>query len=176
MFIRTILPALALAVAASTVGAQTLGDLDNAEAALVAAWEKTPLAARRAVFVTERAAQYGQFSERTNPVFKPGEALLTYVEPVGYAWKPAGPDGFVFGVTLDFVLKNKAGQILGGQEKFLNFSQTSKNRVRELFLNISLGLTGATPGEYVVEYTLRDQGSQKTTVIRQPFQIAAAAP
>ena len=153
------------------LAAQTLGDIEQRENALATAWESTPLTIRRAVFVSKRAELYGQFAQRPNTVFKPGEPLLTYVEPVGYNWKP-GPDGFAFGLTLDFVIKSRTGEILGGQEKFLNYAQTSRHKVRELMVNITLNLTGAPPGDYVVEWRMRDDNSPKTVAFEQAFSIA----
>lgn len=165
--------ALALSFAGSPpVAAQTLQEVEQREAALATAWESTPLAVRRAQFVTKRADLYGQFTPRASNVFRSGEALLTYVEPVGYTWKPVGADGFAFGLTLDFVVKSRSGEILGGQEKFLNYAQTSRHKVRELMVNITLNLSGAAPGDYVVEWRMRDDNSPKTVTFEQTFSIA----
>lgn len=173
--IRAAALAVSLTLAPTLAGsamAQTLRDIEAREAALATAWEATPLAVRQSVFVTKKADLYGQVAPRPSNVFKAGEALLTYVEPVGYVWKPAGPDGFTFGLTLDFVIKSRSGEILGGQERFLNYAQTSRHKVRELMINITLNLAGAPPGEYVVVYTMRDDNSPKSTTFEQTFSIA----
>jgi hypothetical protein len=122
-----------------------LTDLDQKEAEVSAAWERTPLTVRRALFVTERARLYGAYTERPSNVFKAGEPLLTYVEPAGYAWTP-GPNGFTFGVTLDFLIKGKDGKILGGQEKFLNFSQTEPSQGARVDGQRQPGRGGRTTG------------------------------
>ena len=135
------------------------------------AWEKLPLTQKRAVFVTTKPEIYGGYEERKSNVFKPGEPLLTYVEPVGYTWKPNGSGEFQFGVVVDFLVKTPEGKILGGKEKLLTFAQKSRNRVQELMVNISLSVSGAPAGGYVVAYTIRDLYSSKVSTFEQPFRI-----
>lgn len=169
---RSIASSLFALAAATAASAQSLKEIDAREQALVQAWEATPLGARRAMFVTEKAPIYGAYTARPDAVFKPDEPLVAYIEPVGYLWKPAG-DAFRFGVTLDFVVKKRDGAILGGQEKFLAYDQTSRAKLRELMLNVTLTLSGITPGDYIVEYTMRDASSAKTVKIELPFTIKA---
>ena len=160
---------IVLGQSASGPASQALSEIDRKEKDLVAAWEKSPLVIRKAVFVTEKAPLYGAYSPRPSNVFKKGEPVLAYLEPVGYGWKPEG-DAFILGITLDVVLKSKDGKILGGQEKFLNSQQTSRHKLRELMLNVTLSL-GSTPGDYVVEFVAKDLGG-KSGSVSMPFTIA----
>lgn len=171
MPIRPILALVFLAAASGAASGQTIAEIERREAEVVAAWERTPLGVRRAVFVEARPKLFGAYTERAGAVFKPGEPLLTYAEPVGYSWTP-DPEGYRFGVTLDFLVKSRDGKVLGGQEKFLTFSQTSRSKVRELMLNVDLNLTGAPAGDYMVQYVLHDIGNGRTATIEQPFRIA----
>ena len=171
----TALACLTLAAAPGALGpaaAQTLQEIDARQQAVVEAWEKTPLTVRRAVFVTAPAKIYGAFEERPSNSFKGGEPLYTYVEPLGYAWKKQADGTYAFGLTVDFTIKTPKGQVLGGQEKFLNYAQTSRYRNQELMVNMTLNVSGAPPGDYIVTYTLRDAHSPKTAVIEQAFKIA----
>jgi hypothetical protein len=152
--------------------AQSVPELDKREAALVEAWEKMPLTVRRALFETDRAEGFGQYKERTSNVFKPGEKLVAYVEPAGYGWKEAGPGEFEFGFNVDFLLKSPDGKVLGGQENFANLALKSHARNREFMLNLTMNVSGAPPGDYVLEYKLRDVTGDKSTVIQLPFKIA----
>lgn len=158
------------ALAPAPPGAQTPDDVARKEDELVAVWERTPLDIRRAVFVTERPQIYGAYQERGSNVFKAGETLLTYVEPVGFTWTRDG-EVYKFGVTIDFLLKSADGKVLGGQDRFMEFSRTSRNRVRELMVNIDLNVSGAPAGTYVVEYKLHDIGNGRTASVAQTFQI-----
>ncbi|HEY8565711.1 MAG TPA: hypothetical protein VIL65_09440 [Beijerinckiaceae bacterium] len=170
----TALACLALAgmpIVSGPAAAQTLQEVEARQQAVVEAWEKTPLTARRAVFVTAPATIYGAFQERPSNTFKSGEPLYSYVEPVGYAWKSLGNGEYAFGLTVDFTIKRPNGQVLGGQEKFLNYAQTSRYRNQEVMVNLTLTISGAPPGDYIVTYTMRDANSAKTATIEQPFKI-----
>jgi hypothetical protein len=160
---------LASLALASPATAQTLQDIERREADLLAAWEKTPLTMRTATFVTEKAPLYGTFTPRPSSSFKQGEPILAYLEPVGYGWKAQG-DEVVLGMTLDVVLKTRDGKILGGQEKFLNYQQASRRRMRELMLNVSLNLGNTPAGDYVVEFVAEDL-TGKSGSVTLPFTV-----
>ena len=120
------------------------------------------------MFVTEKAPIYGAYTERPAS-FKRGETLLIYMEPIGYAWQPQGDD-VLLGITLDVLLKSKDGKILGGQEKFLNYQQASRHKLRELMLNVTLTLGQTPPGEYIAEFVAKDLAG-KSTNVAMPFTI-----
>jgi hypothetical protein len=170
--LRTLLLVLALLVAASASRAQSLQEIDRREAAVVEAWEKTPLTMRRVVFVAEPPAGFGQFVERKSNIFKPGEKLVAYAEPVGYGWKESGKGSFEFGFNVDFLVKTREGKVLAGQENFAKLTEMSRARNREFMVTLTMNVTGAPPGDYVLEYKLRDLASDKSTVIDLPFKIA----
>ncbi len=129
-----------------------------------------PLTVRRAMFVTQAAPLIGAWTERPSNVFKAGEDIRTYVEPVGYTWKPRG-DMFDFGVNVDFEVKSANGKILGGQENFSHVAFSNHMRIQELMLNLRLSPEGFPAGRYVVEYKLHDQNSDKVTSFALPFTI-----
>src|SRR5438105_1187781 len=97
---------------------QSMEEFNKREAALLEAWEKMPLGVRRALFENQRAEGFGQYEERSSNVFKPGEKLIAYVEPVGYGFKEVGPGSFEFGFNVDFLIKSPDGKMLAGQENF----------------------------------------------------------
>lgn len=150
----------------------TLQDLDSLDHAVNEAWSAMPLTQRHAMFVANRPTIYGGYEERPSTVFAPGEKLVTYVEPVGYAWTPT-EGGYRFGITMDFAVKAPDGTILAGKEAFQAFTFTSRFKNREVFINVTLSVDGLKPGDYVLTYTLRDNGSAKTSRFSQPFTIAA---
>ncbi len=151
--------------------APALAEIDALDRAVTEAWEKMPLTQRRALFVSAPASLYGGYAERPTNVFAPGEKLLTYIEPVGYTWKPGADGTYQFGLTLDFAIKSADGKILGGQDAFQSFDFTSRFKNRELFLSVTMSISGAEPGNYILVYTLRDKGSAKTSNFAQPFTI-----
>jgi hypothetical protein len=152
------------------IAAIALKNLDELQQDVIDAWEKMPLVVRRAIFVTEQPAMIGAYSERRSSVFKSGEKLLTYMEPVGYTWTPRG-NMFDFGLSADFILKSADGKILGGQDNFAKVSLSSRTKLQELMFNLTMSLDGADPGKYILEYRLHDQGSDKSVTVDQPFTI-----
>ncbi len=156
---------------AKEAAVKSLKDLEAAQRTVSDIWTTMPLSARRVIFVKESPDTYGVYSERASNVFKAGEKLITYVEPVGYAWKANG-DSFDFGLIADFVLKTKDGKVLGGQEKLLTVNKTSHYKNQELMIVLTLTVTGLDPGQYAVDYKLKDYNSDKSAVISQAFTIA----
>jgi hypothetical protein len=129
---------------------------------------------RRALFVADHPHGFGLYQERASNVFKPGEALVTDAEPVGYGAKDAGNSLLQFGFAVDFLIKSPDGQILTGQQDFARLTQQSYVRNLEFMPLLTLDVSGAPPGDYVGEYKLRDISGDKTTSFELPFKIAPA--
>ncbi|MEH3147614.1 MAG: hypothetical protein PGN34_20215 [Methylobacterium frigidaeris] len=159
--------------AAAPVRAPTLADLAAAEQVVVDVWTRLPFAARRAMFVREKADVFGGYDPRPTSVFTHGETLLSYIEPVGYGWKPVGPDTVEFGITADFEILDRAGKVLAGQKALLNSRLVSHAKNREFFINLSMNLDGAPPGDYVLAYILHDAATGRSTRVEQPFTLRA---
>jgi hypothetical protein len=151
--------------------AQSLDEIEKRDAAVVEAWQTAPLTVRHAVFVSEHPTGFGIYKERASNIFKPGEKLAVYAEPVGYGWKRLGDGLFEFGFVVDFLVKSADGEILAGKQDFARLVQRSHVRNREFMLTLDLDLTGATPGNYVVQYALHDIASDKSTSFDLPFKI-----
>ncbi|MEA1833746.1 hypothetical protein U8607_16805 [Methylobacterium durans] len=146
---------------------------EAAERAASEAWERLPFSTRRAMFVTRKAALYGDYDARGSNVFAPGEPLVSYVEPLGFAYRKSG-DLYTFEGTIDFAIRTKSGEELGSQKAFQSYSLTSHARAREFFLNLTITLDGAPAGDYVLAVTLNDTVRKMSTEIEQPFTIRAA--
>src|SRR5258708_33020456 len=101
--LRLVLLLFMVLTAASAVEAQSLRETGRRYAAVLEAWEKTPLTVRRALFVADHPHGFGLYQERASNVFKPSEALVTYAEPVGYGAKDAGNGLLEFGFAVDFL-------------------------------------------------------------------------
>jgi hypothetical protein len=161
-----------LACLAGSGHAQSAADIDKLDAAMVEAWAAAPLSVRHAAFVSGSPDGFGQYVERPNNVFKPGEKLIAYAEPAAYGWKDAGNGQYEFGFAVDFVLKSPSGDILAGKQDFAKLVEKSHARNREFMVVLTLNVTGAPPGDYVLQYTLRDVAGPKTVSFDLPFKIA----
>lgn len=161
-----------LALQAGSAAAQSLDDIDKAEKALDAAWEKAPLSIRQAHFVNGDPAGFGVYEARPDSTFRPGEKLVIYAEPVAYGWKSNDDGTFTFGFDIDLTLKSADGTELLKKPNFGHLVITSHAKNREFLLKLSLDVTGADPGNYLLEYAVRDITSAKSTVISEPFSIS----
>lgn len=170
--LRAVTVLLMLSALVQTSFAQSLSEIDKRDAAVIEAWQATPLTVRHAVFVSEHPAGFGMYTPHASDSFKPGEKLTAYAEPVGYGWKQVGNGMFEFGFVVDFLVKSPDGKILAGKQDFARLVQQSHVRNREFMLTLNLDLTGASPGDYVLEYTLHDIASDKSTSFDLPFKIA----
>jgi hypothetical protein len=167
-----LLTAAALSLMVDGLSAQTLDAIDEAEAAVIAAWEETPLMFRTAIIADTRPQGFGLYHERAHNEFAPGEPVIVYAEPIGYAWHE-NPDGtYTFGFDVDLLLKSGDGVVLAQQNDFEHLELTSRGRNREFMLVLTLTVEDAPPGRYVVEYTARDIASDKAGTISLPFFIA----
>jgi hypothetical protein len=154
--------------------AQSLEAITQAEEAVYAAWEATPLTFREALFVTNDEAQFGDYEARPDAVFAQGEPIIVYAEPVGFGWIEEG-EGYRFGFDIDLRILSPEGTVLLNQPDFLAVAQESRARTRDFLLMMTLDLSGAEPGNYRLEYTVRDIASEKSAPIALDFSIAAAA-
>lgn len=148
-----------------------LAKINALQDAVADAWQKMPLTQRRALFVSARPESYGVYEERKSNIFKAGETLITYVEPIGYTWTANADGTYDYGIVVDFLVKRSDGKVLGGQEKLLKFAKRSRVRNQELMLVLSLSLSAVDPGDYLVEYTLHDDQSKKESKFAQNFTI-----
>src|SRR5215472_5947446 len=56
---------------------------------------------------------YGIYQSHNSSIFKPGEKIVLYIEPVGYSYKPIG-SLFLMNFTGDVLISDKAGHVLTG--------------------------------------------------------------
>ena len=170
---RLIFCLFALLLSAGTATAQSLDEIDKRQAAVIEAWQKTPLTIRRALFIDGEPRGFGLYQERSTKEFKPGEKVVVYAEPVGYGWKDAGQGMFELGFVVDFLIKSKDGEILAGKENFMRIATESHARNLEFMVVLTLNMSSAPSGDYVVEYKLHDIASDKTATFEMPFKIAS---
>lgn len=148
------------------------GAYDAMHEALVILNEAIPLTIRRAVFVAEPPQGYGVYNPRETGRFTASEALVAYVEPIGVTWAPI--EGLHRAeITVDFEILTPDGQVLANQEEFAQFSFTSRARNTELMTHLTLELTGAPAGEYVLRYIYNDKTSSESASVDLPFEIVA---
>ena len=187
--LATVVAALALATACVAPGALAgpaadkaseaealLGEGKAGEAlsafdeAIEAFWQGSPLQFR-AVLFADAVAAFGKYEPRPNAIFRAGESVTVYLEPIGYAFVSAG--GFhrvAFATGIE--IRTPGGLILGATEDFGELIWSGRAKSREVHAAISVTLPQIKPGDYELLLTLTDQASKKTATVTLPFTIA----
>lgn len=154
------------AAAGDTVGAHnTIRDAFGNFAATL------PFSIGKAVFVAAPPEGYGMYTVRPEPNFKAGEALISYVEPVGLTWRPADGGQLESHFTVDLELLDPKGAVLAEQKAFGSFDFKGSVRNQEVFAKLTLNLTSPPAGDYVLRYRFRDAASGAVAISEQPFKI-----
>ncbi len=131
---------------------------------------KSPLALRKVQFIAEPPKGFGIYKQRANSVFRPGEPLIVYAEPVGMGWRLE--DGLNNALlATDFEIRTPDGQVLGGQKEFGRFSFASHEQNQEIMTHLTIRLSGIPAGAYVFGATYRDEVGRKSASLELPFQI-----
>lgn len=154
------------AAAGDTVGAySTIRDAYGAFAATL------PFSIGKAIFVSTPPEGYGMYTARPEASFKTGEALISYVEPVGLTWRPADGGLLESHFTVDLELLDPKGTKLAEQKAFGSFDFKGSVRNQEIFAKLTLNLSSPPPGDYVLRYRFRDTASGAVAISEQPFKI-----
>ncbi|HEV7319365.1 MAG TPA: hypothetical protein VGO04_12240 [Ensifer sp.] len=132
-----------------------------------------PFAIGKAVFVSSPPTGYAMYQPRDGLVFKSGESLISYIEPIGLSWKDAATRGKLEShFTVDFDILNPKGDVLAGQKAFGDFTFTGYLRNQEIYATLTIDVSGAPAGDYVLRFHFNDINSGKSASVDQPFKIA----
>jgi hypothetical protein len=146
------------------------------EAALDLARDRAPLEARRFLLVQEEPPGFGQYLPRSSNVFSPGEEMLFYLEPVNYTFQRKG-DLYEAWLKVDVNLLLPDGTVIYGKRNFFEQVFSARSKIHDLYLNLSLEVSGLDEGVYRVEYVLKDGFSgkeravHKDVVVREPEPV-----
>jgi len=163
-------------------GGDQLAQLDAARQQYLSAWNNTAFTSQFDVFIGEGSdLGYGIYREHvpTN-VFRPGETIVLYVEPVGYGHQPItdansqdGGNGittastlYLINMTADFIITDSSGSEFFRFEGAPAVNIFSHRQNTELSLTLPITQDQPFPvGHYLVTYIVHDQ------VTGQSFQI-----
>jgi hypothetical protein len=146
------------------------GAVDTLRRAIDVVLAKSPLVLRHVQFIKEPPRGFGIYQPRAGSVFRPGEPLIVYAEPLGVGWKAEGGVSRTVIVT-DFDVRTRDGKILGGQKEFGKFEFNSREPHHEIMTHLTITVNGAPPASYVLTATYRDLISGKSATLELPFEI-----
>lgn len=144
---------------------------EKMRAAMAAAQAKIPFDIRKAFFVSEKPLMFGAYKRVKANEFPVGATLISYVEPIGLAWKNTDDGRVQARFTVDFELRSPEGELLAEQKAFGNFSITAVEPLFEIFTPLTLDVSQAPAGGYTLKYTFTDLGSGNKTDVEQRFTL-----
>lgn len=147
------------------------GALDKMRSAEDALWQAMPLAVLN-VKQVDSTGGFGIYSERANHIYKPGEKIVLYMEPVGYGYGSDGLGNNKIALSVDITVVSSAGESLGTSEKVSRIQIASRSHNRELFFKLDLSLDGLPPGKYRCDFLMHDENSSKTAPFSTDIEIA----
>ncbi len=134
-------------------------------------WNRMGLSIPTALLTHEKAQGYGIYNPRDDNVYAKGQPVQAYLEPVGYRVREVQPGLFVFGVSVDVAILRPAGEVVWGKENFFQKTVESRRFNRDFYLTITLNISGAPPGDYVLKFTVRDKQGVAPAEARLPIRI-----
>lgn len=141
------------------------------EQAVELAWSESPLTVRKALFV-EGSSGYGLYVERENGnVFRKGDALLIYAEPIGFGYGRSGVGSQSIGFDIEITLREADGTPIVENGRFGHVEVPTRYRNKEFHIDLTMNLPEFPPGDYSVTFTLQDRNSDKSAQFELPFTI-----
>jgi hypothetical protein len=171
------------AAATASVAITSNMTIEDARELYLSVWNQTKFNATFSTFVEPfSAAGYGVYEERSD-IFAPGETIVLYVEPVGFAHeqvtdKESGSNNntmlYLMNMTADYEISAANGTELQLIEDVQVGNITSHRPNTEMFLTLTL-----TPrvqplpiGSYVITYSVTDEISDESFVLEKEITVA----
>ena len=149
---------------------KNLDAYDVMRKATLQVWNAGPLLFRKALFVSGNPSGFGVYDPRPDNVFKPGEKLVIYVEPVGFTWQPKNGLNHAQ-LVVDLALKNSEGNVVAEQQGFGTFTFDSHEQNMEHMTAMTIDFGEAPAGKYSAELTFHDTVGDKSASVELPFEV-----
>jgi hypothetical protein len=174
---------LANTTAAANVTATNNMTIEAAKELYLSVWNQTEFNTTFSTFVEPfSAAGYGVYEERSN-VFAPGETIVLYVEPVGFAHEQVideegGSNNnstlYLMNMTADYEIAAANGTELQLIEDVQVGSITSHRPNTEMFLTLTLAqeVQPFPVGNYVITYSVTDEVSGESFELEKEITVA----
>jgi hypothetical protein len=152
-----------------------LTELEASKQQYLSVWNNSAFSSQFDVFIAEGShAGYGIYREHVpKNVFRPGETIVLYVEPVGFGHQPIAQtsgavDGgnsttvprtlYLINMTADMIISDSTGNVLQTLENLPTESFISHRQNTEFSLTLTLSQEEPFPvGDYIISYVLHDQ-------------------
>jgi hypothetical protein len=140
--------------------------------ATAAAWRGLPFTALNVHLTAAAPAGYGRYVKRVDNIYRPGEPLIIYMEPVGFkVLRFKEREVYRYKLNADFNLVDAWGRVVGGRRSFGQFGEETHQFPDRFPLTFTISLAGLPPGDYKVETILRDMIAKKSYTVTTPIKI-----
>jgi hypothetical protein len=132
------------------------------------------------LFVTNDPGGYGIFQERDSNVFQPGETMILYIEPVGFAYKTVTNDQGekLYSINFDasFTIYDADGAKLAGPVDTPIPPIISHYKNKEVFIPFTVTQSSPfPPGSYMIKYSIVDENSGNVFELNKSITISGNA-
>jgi hypothetical protein len=162
------------ALTAKAAAAAKSGDLNASSEALEQALDavrlEAPLALKHFTLVKEPVKYIGVYEPRSDATFRSGEQMFFYAEPKNLVYPRTAKGTYEPAYEVDLEVKGPDGKTMK-KPQFANFRLASKARVEDVFVTMTLSLSGAAPGKYDVRFIVRDLNSKKSASVTQAITL-----
>ncbi|MDQ3853571.1 MAG: hypothetical protein M3299_12135 [Thermoproteota archaeon] len=174
------------AAAAANLTATNNITIEEAKELYLSVWNQTEFNATFSTFVEPfSAAGYGVYEERSN-IFAPGETIVLYVEPVGFAHKQVideerGSNNntllYLMNMTSDYKITAANGtelelQLIEDEQGLRNITSHRPNTEMYLTLTLTPEVQPLPVGSYVITYSVTDEISGESFELEKDITVA----
>ena len=159
--------------------------IEDAKELYLSVWNQTAFNATFSTFVEPfSAAGYGVYEERSN-IFAPGETIVLYVEPVGFAHKQViderGSNNntllYLMNMTSDYKIAAANGtelelQLIEDEQSLRNITSHRPNTEMYLTLTLTPEVQPLPVGSYVITYSVTDEISGESFELERDITVA----
>jgi hypothetical protein len=160
--------------------------IEDAKELYLSVWNQTEFNATFSTFVEPfSAAGYGVYEERSN-IFAPGETIVLYVEPVGFAHKQVideerGSNNntllYLMNMTSNYKIAAANGtelelQLIEDEQGLRNITSHRPNTEMYLTLTLTPEVQPLPVGSYVITYSVTDEISGESFELEKDITVA----
>ena len=157
--------------------------IEDAKELYLSVWNQTEFNATFSTFVEPfSAAGYGVYEERSN-VFAPGETIVLYVEPVGFAHRQViDKEGnsnnntlYLMNITADYEIASANGtelQLIEDMPPVVNITSHRQNTEMFLTLTLTQDVQSLPIGGYIITYSVTDEVSGESFELEKEITVA----
>ncbi len=115
-------------------------------------------------FVTSKPEGYGMYQERGSNVFRPGETMVLYIEPVGFKYNNLTDDqgNQIYSINFhaSFTIYDKDGNVVLEPVNAPIPPIMSHYKNKEVFIPFTITQSSPfPPGDYLIKYSIMDENS-----------------